>query len=409
MGVACGCILGIVLGTKATVLGDLSMLLIQALKTLATPLVFFAIVDAFCKTQFQAKSGFRLISISAINAFVASAIALAVSTFLPMGDQVRLTELAQSLEGVGSSGASTKVLPSVDLTKVVGGLVPHHIFEPFIENNVISIVILSILMGLAMRHLKAKKDFQSEALVLERFFSGGLQIVSWVLRQVIKAVPLMITGIIAKLVGTSGFGFFSTLGTFVLWITTGLVLHAGVYYSLILISIRKSPVQFFRDSAEALFTAFGTGSSLATLSVTLRVLQNKMKVTKESSQLAACVGTNLNHDGILLYEALTALFVAQVFGISLTFSQKAMLLLTSTLAAVGIAGVPDAGLITLSLVLGSVGLPLSFVPVLTTVDWLIGRMRATTNVTSDLVVANVLDYINLGRDSLVEEAKSNQL
>jgi Na+/H+-dicarboxylate symporter len=199
--------------------------------------------------------------------------------------------------------------------------------------------------------------------------------------------------VIAKMVGVSGFGFFSTLGFFVGCIALGIFVHSFVYYSIVLLFVaRVSPIQFFKWGGEALFTAFGTGSSLATLPVTLQTLQSKMKISPQSSRLAACVGTNLNHNGILLYEAVAALFVAQVYGISLNGFQKVSILFSSAFAAVGIAGVPEAGLITLSLVLSSAGLPLTLVPVLLTVDWLIGRLRATSNVASDMVVATLLDY-----------------
>ena len=140
-------------------------------------------------------------------------------------------------------------------------------------------------------------------------------------------------------------------------------------------------------------TAFGTGSSMATLPVTLETLEKDLRVSHDSARLAACVGTNFNNDGIMLYEVVAALFIAQISGISLGGVDKAKLAVTSALAAAGIAGVPEAGLITLSLVLSSVGLPLASLPVLLTVDWLLGRFRAMTNVTSDLLVATMLDAV----------------
>ena len=116
-----------------------------------------------------------------------------------------------------------------------------------------------------------------------------------------------------------------------------------------------------------------------------------MGVSTESARLAAVVGTNLNHDGIVLYEAVAAMFVAQLYGIHMTVAQQLELVGLSIGAAVGIAGVPEAGLATLSQVIGGVGLPLAAVPLLMPVDWLLGRLRATANVTSDLVVATALD------------------
>jgi len=132
---------------------------------------------------------------------------------------------------------------------------------------------------------------------------------------------------------------------------------------------------------------------MATLPVTLKTLEKDLDVGHDSARLAACVGTNFNNDGIMLYEVVAALFIAQINGIALNGVDKAKLAVTSALAAAGIAGVPEAGLITLSLVLSSVGLPLASLPVLLTVDWLLGRFRAMTNVTSDLLVATILDTV----------------
>src|SRR6185436_6295791 len=142
-----------------------------------------------------------------------------------------------------------------------------------------------------------------------------------------------------------------------------------------------------------------------TLPVTLRTLEKDLKVGHDSARLAACVGTNFNNDGIMLYEVVAALFIAQINGIDLSGTQKIQLAATSALAAAGIAGVPEAGLITLSLVLSSVGLPLASLPVLLTVDWLLGRLRAMTNVTSDLLVATLLDAVG-GKDAAEEPEAS---
>jgi Na+/H+-dicarboxylate symporter len=116
-----------------------------------------------------------------------------------------------------------------------------------------------------------------------------------------------------------------------------------------------------------------------------------MKVSPQSARLAACVGTNLNNDGILLYEAMAVLFVAQVHGLDLSISQQLVAAFGCIVAGVGISGIPDAGLISLTIVLTTVGLPIEIVPLLFTVDWLVGRARAMTNVVSDMLVAVLLD------------------
>jgi Na+/H+-dicarboxylate symporter len=385
-----GSIVGAVFGSRVAFLGELGILLIRLLKALATPLVFFAIVDAFCKTQIQPRSARLLVTISALNALVAGTIAIVLSDVFPIGLQDRFRSLM--LTAHPEAPAVVPKPAHFDLLKALGNYVPQNILEPFLTNNVISVVILAVLVGLIFRKLRQADAESSEIKTLESFFSGGLQLVAGLLGWMVKAIPLAVFGVVAKMVGESGFELFTTLGMFVGLVATGIFIHVGIYYSFILLFVaRKSPLIFFHPSGEALMTAFGTGSSLATLPVTLRALQGKMKISVESSRLAACIGTNLNHDGILLYEAAAALFIAQVQGIEFSFGQKLIVLLSSAFAAVGMAGVPEAGLITLSLVLSAVGLPLTYVPILMTVDWLIGRLRATANVTSDMVVATLLD------------------
>ena len=129
--------------------------------------------------------------------------------------------------------------------------------------------------------------------------------------------------------------------------------------------------------------------------MTLRCLTEKMGVSQESARLSACVGTNLNNDGITLYDAMAALFIAQACGYDLALGQQAVIVLASLMAGVGIAGIPEAGLIVLPLVLSSVGLPEAVVaaaiPLVLPVDWIIGRARSAVNVMSDMLVAILLD------------------
>jgi Na+/H+-dicarboxylate symporter len=391
LAVVLGCLTGYFFGSRAAFLGELGTLLIKLLKALATPLVFFAILDAFCKTSIRTRHGLRLISISVCNAIVAGLIAILVSSAFPLGSWQGLIALKNvSVEPSRTSAASAH---SMGVMGILNGLVPDNILEPFITNHIVSVVVIAVLLGIAMRKLKNSSENHRDYEILEGFWSGGLHLISELLRWVVRGVPFAVFGVLAKTVGTNGFGVFTEISFFVITVATGIFIHIIVYYSALLGFVaRVSPLQFFKKAVEPLATAFGTGSSLATLPVTLRTLQEKMKISRESSRLAACVGTNLNHDGILLYEAVAALFVAHIYGIHLGVGQKILLLGASALAAVGIAGIPDAGLITLSLVLSAVDLPLGLIPVLMTVDWFIGRLRALTNVTSDMVVATVLDH-----------------
>ncbi len=372
-----GALAGHVLGKRAEPLGEIAALIIKLLKALAGPLVFFAILDSFARASIEPRRGLKLLGISFMNACVAGMIALLLANVLPLGRTMGSTF------GAAQGKPGTTVTPG----KIVEGLVPENLLQPFLTENAISIVLLALLFGFALRALPQGV----ERALLERFAAAAFRIFAMLLGWVVRLVPLAAFFVLAKSVGTSGFAVFRGLLAFVGLVTLGLVIHAGVYYAALLHAVcGVPPWRFFPLAAESILTAFSTGSSLATLPVTLRAL-DKMKVSPESARLAACVGTNLNHDGILLYEAVAVLFVSQALGRDMTFAQQLWAVVTSTLAAVGIAGVPDAGFITLTLVLGSVGLPVEAASVLFPVDWFLGRLRACANVTSDMVVARLLD------------------
>jgi Na+/H+-dicarboxylate symporter len=213
---------------------------------------------------------------------------------------------------------------------------------------------------------------------------------------VVQAIPFAVLGVVAQVVGRAGLQAFSALGVFLAAILAGLAIHGLVYYPLVAWLVgRKPPQVYLGKGADAILMGLSTNSSLATVPVTLRCLTEKMGVSQESARLSACVGTNLNNDGITLYDAMAALFIAQACGYDLGLGQQAVVVLASLMAGVGIAGIPEAGLIVLPLVLSSVGLPEAVVaaaiPLVLPVDWIIGRARSAVNVMSDMLVAIVLD------------------
>jgi Na+/H+-dicarboxylate symporter len=280
--------------------------------------------------------------------------------------------------------------PKMDAMAALKDLVPESVPEPFLKNQVLTIVLLAVVCGIALRTMRKRGSGEAIFKLIEE----GFEMLTVILHGVVAVVPVAVFAVVAKVVGTTGFAIFLSLGALVGTVALGLAVHVLGYYAfLVLVVARRSPLAFFRAAGGALMTAFGTGSSMATLPITLRTLEKDLKVGHDSARLAACVGTNFNNDGIMLYEVVAALFIAQINGIGLTGGQKIQLAATSALAAAGIAGVPEAGLITLALVLSSVGLPLASLPVLLTVDWLLGRLRAMTNVTSDLLVATMLDAV----------------
>jgi DAACS family dicarboxylate/amino acid:cation (Na+ or H+) symporter len=200
---------------------------------------------------------------------------------------------------------------------------------------------------------------------------------------------------VAQAVGKAGLSIFSELASYAGIIVAGLCLHGLLYYPLAAwIAGDKSPRTYLGQGTDAVLTGLSTNSSLATVPITLECLK-RMGVRDRSARLAVCAGTNLNNDGVTLYEAMTALFLAQAIGFDLNAGQQIVIVLASLIAGAGIAGIPEAGLIVLPLVLSAAGLPETVVaaaiPLIAPIDWVIARLRSAVNVLSDMLVAILLD------------------
>ena len=184
----------------------------------------------------------------------------------------------------------------------------------------------------------------------------------------------------------------SQTGWYSLTVLTGLAVHALIVLPLLCWLIaRKNPFRYIYDMSQALLTAFSTASSSATLPVTMECAITKAGVSKQSSDLVLPLGATINMDGTALYEAVAAIFIAQALGFDLSLTQNLIIAVTATLAAIGAAGIPEAGLVTMLIVLNAVNLPVEFIGLILPVDWLLDRFRTTVNVFGDAVGAAVVD------------------
>ncbi len=411
VGVALGAVFGVVFGTgeyffgvRNEHLGQMGMLVVRVLKALATPLIFFAILDGFIHTDLAGRHFARLILICLVNVSVAMAIGLALMNGFQPGAvwSGELSVMTQDLQKhTSGSGLSPAKAPDATLNPLanLSAYLPKSLIEPFLDNNVISIVLLALLGGCALRTVRRRPMAEEDAAgiqTIERAITSIYQLLLQMLEWIIQAVPFAVFGVVAQVVGKAGLGVFSILGLFLVTILAGLAIHALIYYPLAAWLVGgKKPGVYLRQGADAIITGLSTNSSLATVPVTLRCLTEKMGVSERSARLAACVGTNLNNDGITLYEAMTVLFLAQAAGFTLDLPQQAIVVLASIMAGAGIAGIPEAGLIVLPLVLGAVGLPEALIaaaiPLILPVDWIIARCRSMVNVMSDMLVAILLD------------------
>jgi DAACS family dicarboxylate/amino acid:cation (Na+ or H+) symporter len=212
-----------------------------------------------------------------------------------------------------------------------------------------------------------------------------------VLMGVLQWVPLGVGGVVATIVADKGLAPLLSLGWFIVAVIGALILQAIWYLTRIQFGSWASPKLVIEGCRDALVMAFSTASSTATMPVTYQCLRDKVGLRERSASLGALVGSNFNNDGTALYEAVAALFVAQLLGIKLTLTAQVVVVLTSIVASVGAAGIPEAGLVTMALVFNAVGLDTGFIALIFSVDWFLDRCRTAINVMGDINVACILD------------------
>jgi len=357
-------------------------LILKALRTLATPLIFLAIIHTFITADIPGKSGRKLFGLLMGNTTVAIIIGLVVANVLQPGVGSKLPRPT----------TTTSVKPLNPLS-LISDIVPDSVLKPLVDNNVISLIFVALAFGIVIRAIKTEQiaRSQTEYLAIERVIDILFKAVIRILHWVIALIPIAVFGIVSKTIAIQGFAPFKSLGSFVIAVLLALVLQAIYYLIRLKFGSWVSPQKFLRGGSDALIAAFSTASSTATMPITFESLIKKVGLRESSASLGVLVGGNFNHDGTALYEAMSALFISQVIGQHLTLGQQLMVMLTSIVASVGAAGIPEAGLVTMTLVLTSVGLPTEYVAILITVDWFLDRCRTAINVMGDMTVSALID------------------
>ena len=274
---------------------------------------------------------------------------------------------------------------------VFRGMFPSNLVAAAAEGKVLGLIIFSLVFGAFLTTLGEKGKRVAE------LFETVNEVLLAIVRLVIWMAPVGVMGIVAARIGRAGGGEavwieLARLGKYFITVVAGLSVHAFIVLPLILLLLAgRTPWRYAAHYTEALLTAFSTASSAATLPITMRDARKKAKLSEEASGFVLPLGATINMDGTALYEAVAAIFIAQAYGIDLSGGHMIVVLLTATLAAVGAAAIPEAGLVTMVLVLTSIGVPVEGIGILLSVDWLLDRFRTTVNVWGDTVGTAVVD------------------
>jgi len=290
-------------------------------------------------------------------------------------------KVTQAREAKPLRDALLDVIPKNPLQEMVGA-----VDGSSAGGGMLAVMFFALLFGIALT--LAPQRTAPLVSVMEGVYDATMVIVGWAMRL----APIGVAGLVFKLTATLGVEILGTLGWYVLTVLAGLALHLFGVYSLVVGGLaRMNPLRFFGRISEAMLTAFATSSSNATLPTSLRVAERNLGIRREIAGFVLTVGSTANQNGTALYEGVTVLFLAQVFGIHLDLMQQITVALLAILAGVGTAGVPGGSLPLVVMVLQTVHVPAEGIGIILGIDRLLDMCRTTLNVTGDLAIAACVD------------------
>lgn len=387
-GITAGIICGWVYGKEMESVEWIGDIFINMLKMLIIPLIVSSMIVGIAGLGDVRKvgktGGIALIYFTCTTAISVALGLLMVNLINPgVGVEMVASELPQHI-------ADKK---SVGITDILEKFVSDNLVRSMANLDILPIIIFSLIFGGVLTTLGDKGK------PVIAFFDGVNEAIMKIVHMVMYVAPLGVFALVASKLGAAGGGdlFLAEimkLGKYAMTVVLALGIHAVVVLPLILFLVTgRNPLLYFINASQAVITAFSTASSSATLPVTIECAEENNKVSRKASLFVLPLGATVNMDGTALYEAVAAIFIAQLFGIELGFGQQMIIFITATLAAVGAAGIPAAGLVTMVIVLRAVGLPLEGIGMLLSIDWLLDRFRTATNVWGDSVGAAVVDTL----------------
>jgi Na+/H+-dicarboxylate symporter len=400
-----GMVLGVVYGLIANKLGWVDftnawikpwgVIFVNLLKLIAVPLVFASLIKGVASLSDIAKLsriGGKTIALYLTSTVIAVTIGLLLVNTVKPGEGFDMNSIQVSENT--QTGADKKIEDAKEVKQegplqFAVDIVPTNIFSAASNNrNMLQVIFFAILFGIAMIMLPSEKTVH-----VKGFFDGINDIILQIVDLIMLAAPYGVFALLAGLVVDFGASssLFIALGKYSATVIVGLLLMILVVYPIILKLFTKIKyVDFFKGISPAQMLAFSTSSSAATLPVTMERCEDHLGVSKEVSSFVLPLGATINMDGTSLYQAVGAVFIAQAYGIPLDLPAQLTIVLTATLASIGAAAVPGAGMVMLVIVLGAIGVPVEGLALIFGVDRILDMMRTVVNVTGDATVATVV-------------------
>ncbi|MFQ3609901.1 MAG: dicarboxylate/amino acid:cation symporter [Fimbriimonadales bacterium] len=360
-------------------LGDL---FIRLLRMVIVPLVMTSLISAAAglDTRYLGRLGSVTLTYYLSTTVLAAALGLVIVNLIDPG-------LGAVLKPAETPKEIQEARPPT-FFDLIRNLVPANPIDALARTDMLQIITFSLILGIALNLMgergRTVRQFVDEVLSL------SMVVVGWILRL----LPFGVAFLLMRTIGQAGAEAFVPLAKYMGAVLGGLALHGLIVLPLLVWLLGGcSPWRFFAGISQAMITALSTSSSAATLPVTMRSVEENLQVRPYISRFSIPIGATVNMDGTALYEAVAALFIAQVYGVELTFAQQVIVLFTATLAAIGAAGIPSAGLFTMVIVLQSVGLPLEGIGLILAVDRVLDMFRTMVNVEGDAGGAVIMNNI----------------
>jgi len=378
LGIILGFLAGWIFGDAIMFIDPLGELFIKLLKMIIVPLIVASVIMGVADIGDVRRLG-RLGGKTVLYYFATTGLAVTLG--------IIIVNVIQPAVGVDLALQQSPNTTPPSLVDTLMGIVPENPFQAIVEMDMLPIIFFSILFGVVLTTIGKK------AQPVIDFFDGVNTVMMKMTNWIMKIAPYGVFALMAVIVAETGYEVVVDLAKYMKAVLVGLLIHGLVVLPLILRFVGKGdPFQFFKDMSTALATAFSTSSSSATLPITMDLIEEKAGVDNSVSSFVLPLGATVNMDGTALYEAVAAIFIAQAYGIDLTFGQQLLIIITATLAAIGAAGIPSAGLITMIIVLNQVNLPLEGIGLITAVDRILDMVRTTVNVWGDSIGARTIAH-----------------
>lgn len=372
-------ILGIVVGESISVIAPLGDLFLRLIKFIIAPLVLSTLIIGVASIgdpQSLGRVGGKTIIYYMITTAIAIAIGLSLAYIVSPGKGLSID--------VGEV-EEVEVNESEGIIDTFLNIVPTNPFEALANADILQIIFFAVFVGLAITLIGDK------AKPVQTFFESFSEIMFKITDIVMRFAPIGVLGLVAPIVGEYGPSVLLPLLKVILAVAIACIVHAIFVYSLSAkIFANMNPIVFFKGIAPAALVAFSTASSAGTLPVTMKNTQENLGVSNKISSFVLPLGATINMDGTAIYQGVAVVFIAQFYGLDLTFMQLLTVVITTVLASVGTAGVPGAGMIMLAMVLGAVGLPLEGIALIAGIDRVLDMFRTTANIVGDASAAVVV-------------------